>query len=131
MTDVQALLASVGLTFSMVVTAASMRARLWTVPGMLIAFGNRDKVPDPSPAAARADRAAKNMLEAMVFFLGVMLAASLAGADRERVALGAQIFFFARLVYFFVYVAGIPFLRTAIWGVGLAGIGVVGLAALG
>jgi len=39
-----------------------------------------------------------------------------------RVAIGAQIFFWARLAYFPVYLAGIKYLRTAVWTVGLIGL---------
>jgi uncharacterized MAPEG superfamily protein len=36
--------------------------------------------------------------------------------------LGAQLFFWARLVYAFVYLAGIPWLRTGVWTVSVIGL---------
>jgi uncharacterized MAPEG superfamily protein len=36
--------------------------------------------------------------------------------------LGAQLFFWARLAYAFVYLAGIPWLRTAVWTVSVIGL---------
>jgi uncharacterized MAPEG superfamily protein len=35
--------------------------------------------------------------------------------------LGAQLFFWARLAYALVFIAGIPWLRTAIWTVSVIG----------
>jgi uncharacterized MAPEG superfamily protein len=35
--------------------------------------------------------------------------------------LGAQLFFWARLTYALVYLAGIPWLRTAVWAVSVIG----------
>jgi uncharacterized MAPEG superfamily protein len=35
--------------------------------------------------------------------------------------LGAQIFFWARVVYAAVYLAGIPWVRTAVWAVSVIG----------
>jgi len=37
-------------------------------------------------------------------------------------ALGAQLYFWARVVYLPVYVVGIPYLRTLVWVVSLAGL---------
>ena len=71
--------------------------------------------------AGRADRAAKNMLEGMVMFLAVVLAAQLAGKGAQA-AIGASVFFWARLVYWPIYMAGIIYLRTAVWFVSIIGL---------
>ena len=39
-----------------------------------------------------------------------------------KVLLGAEVFFWSRLVYLVVYYAGIPVLRTAVWGVSIVGL---------
>jgi uncharacterized MAPEG superfamily protein len=54
------------------------------------------------------------MLEALAFFAALILVAQLAGKTNAATALGAQLFFWARLVYVPVYIIGIPWLRTAI-----------------
>ena len=123
--DLYYLAASAILTFVMVLIASLVRARAWTPAGLAIAFGNRDKLPEATPLAGRAERAAKNMLEGMLLFAAVMLAAQIAGVVGPRVALGAQIFFWARLVYFPVYLAGITYVRTAVWTVGMVGLGII------
>jgi uncharacterized MAPEG superfamily protein len=58
-----------------------------------IGFGNRDNLPEPTPLAARADRAARNMLENLVLFVAAIVAARFSGADPQDLALGSQLFF--------------------------------------
>ncbi len=128
MTDIHYLLASTVLTFLMVLTAPTLRNREWTTAGMVIGFGNRDVLPEQTPLAGRADRAAKNMIENMVLFLGAFVACHAAGKSQTT---GAAIFFFARLAYWFIYLIGIPYVRTLLWAVGLFGIGWIGMTALG
>lgn len=109
------------LTWIMLLTASLIRVRGWTPKGFLLAAGNRDNLPEPTPLAGRADRAAKNMLENLVLFAVVVLVARLGGVAPNDIAPGAAVFFWARVAYFFIYLAGIPHLRTAAWAVGVAG----------
>jgi uncharacterized MAPEG superfamily protein len=113
------------VTWMMLIVASLMRARAWTLPGLMLALGNREKMPDASPLAARADRAARNTLENFVLFAVIVLAAHATGTNDPRVELGAQIFFIARLVYIPIYLAGIPYLRTADYVVSLAGLAMI------
>ncbi len=113
------------LTWIMVLTAGGLRAMGAGKDAMAVAAGNRDNMPPPSPLSGRADRAAKNMLENMLLFAVLVLAAHIAGVLGPRVALGAQVFFWARLVYWFVYLAGIPYLRTVVWTVGTVGLAII------
>ncbi|MBV9977099.1 MAG: MAPEG family protein, partial [Hyphomicrobiales bacterium] len=48
--------------------------------------------------------------------------AVVAQKTNSTTALGAEIFFWARLVYAIIYAAGIPWLRTAVWGVSVIGL---------
>ena len=72
--------------------------------------------------AGRAQRAHRNMLENLVLFAALVLVAQVAGKTNATTALGAQLFFWARLVYAPVYWAGVPWLRTGVWAVSLVGI---------
>lgn len=123
--DVQMLVASAVLTWVMLLSASLIRVRFWTPAGLLAAFGNRDDLPAPTPLAGRAERAARNMLENLVLLVALITAARLAGASQHAVDLGAQIFFFSRLLYFPVYLAGIVYLRTAIWAVSIGGLALI------
>lgn len=84
--------------------------------------GNREGMPVLSGWAGRAQRAHFNMLESLAVFAIVVLVANVAGRANETTALGAQIFFWGRLAYAIVYLAGIPWLRTLVWTVSIAGI---------
>ena len=121
MTTVQALVWSGILTLVMLLVASGFCAKVWEPGGAQVAFGNREGMPPALGLAGRADRAAKNQMEAMVLFLALVLAAQVAGKGTQA-AYGATIFFWARLVYWPVYVAGIIYLRTLIWFVSLFGL---------
>jgi uncharacterized MAPEG superfamily protein len=87
--------------------------------------GNRENFPALAGWAGRADRAYRNMLQNLVLFTALVLVAVVAGKTNSTTLLGAQLFFWARLAYAFVYLAGIPWLRTAVWGVSIAGLVVI------
>jgi uncharacterized MAPEG superfamily protein len=89
--------------------------------GLSVLAGNRERVPPLTGWAHRAGRAHANMLENLIVFVILVLVAHAAGRLNEMTLLGAQLFFWARLAYAIVYVAGIPWLRTAIWAVSLVG----------
>lgn len=124
-TDLELVAYAVVLTWVMVFSAGFLRVRGWSPAGMKVAFGNRHDVPEPPPAIARADRAAKNMLESLPLFIGLVAVAHLGGRHGERVELGAQLFFWGRVAYWPIYIAGIPVLRTLVWWVSIAGLGVI------
>lgn len=82
----------------------------------------RDGVPNPlTGVAARVDRATRNFLETFVFFAAAVLAVVIAQKTNSWTALGAQIYFWARVAYLPVYAVGIPYLRTVVWAVGFYG----------
>ncbi len=124
------LLASVLLYWVMLLFASLYHVKGWTWPGMLLAFGSRDKLPDRTLTMARADRAAKNMGENLIIFTAVALTAVVAGAAREQTTLGAQIFFYSRVIYWPLYLSGVAYFRTLIWAISLAGIALIALASL-
>jgi uncharacterized MAPEG superfamily protein len=110
------------LSWSMIVVAALWRVGAFSPAGLERAFGNRSHIPEAAPAAARADRAAKNMIENVVLFVVVLTAARLNGADAHALTPGAAVFFWARLAYWPVYIVGIPYLRTVLWATSLCGL---------
>jgi uncharacterized MAPEG superfamily protein len=114
----QALAASAVLTWVMIMAAALLRSKMWTPDGLKFAFGNRENALDSTELAGRADRAAKNMLENMVLFTALFAAVKLSGSSPgSSFVESTNIFFFARLAYWIVYLLGIPYVRTAIWAV--------------
>lgn len=83
--------------------------------------GNREDVPAMTGWVGRAQRAHRNMLENLVLFAALVLVAHIAGKATATALLGAQIFFWARLAYAAIYLAGIPWLRTGVWLVSVVG----------
>ena len=90
--------------------------------GLPMLAGNRDGMPEIRGWGGRAARAHRNMLENLVLFAALVLVAVAAGRTNAMTLLGAQIFMYARLAYAVVYVAGIPWLRTAVWTVSVVGL---------
>jgi uncharacterized MAPEG superfamily protein len=130
MTDLDYLIYSVLLTWLMLVSASLLRAKAWTLSGLRVVFGNRADVPDPTPMAGRAERAAKNMLENLVLFVAILFAGHAANVQPELLTRGAATFFWARLLYWPVYLAGGIYLRTVVWTVALTGLSLIARAAL-
>jgi uncharacterized MAPEG superfamily protein len=109
---------SVALMFAQMLLAVS-GATLQV--GLVKLAGNREDVPAMSGWTGRAQRAHRNMLENLVLFAALVLVAHAAGKTNAMVVLGAQLFFWARLAYALIYVAGIPWLRTGAWTVSVVG----------
>ena len=117
--DLQMLVWSAALALlQMLVAAMGAQGQV----GLPMLAGNRDSVPPLTGWAGRAKRAHYNMLESLVVFAIVVIVAHLAGKANAATALGAALFLWARLAYAIVYVVGVPWLRTAVWAVSVAGI---------
>jgi uncharacterized MAPEG superfamily protein len=110
------------VTWLTLLAASLIRAKGWTPAGTKIALGNRDNLPEATPLAGRAQRTAVNTLENFLFFAAIALVAQAVGNTSPRITTGAEMFFWARIVYIPVYYAGIVYLRTAVWLVGSIGL---------
>lgn len=93
-----------------------------TQVGLPALAGNREGMAPLTGWAGRAQRAHRNMLENLVIFAAFILIAQVAGKANGMTTLGAELFFWARLVYAAVYVAGITWLRTGVWAVSVVGL---------
>jgi len=120
--DLAFLVWSVALCVAQMLVAASAKAPLVGLPALA---GNRDNMPSVTGFAGRASRAHGNMLENLVLFAALVLVAHVGGRANEMTALGAQLFFWARLAYAVIYLIGIPWLRTGAWLVSMAGLVVI------
>jgi uncharacterized MAPEG superfamily protein len=110
------------LTWLCLMTASLIRWRAWSAKGMNTALGNRHDAPPVGALQGRADRAAQNTLENFVLFAAVALIAQAAGAASGRATLGAEIFFWGRIVYFAVYLIGVSYLRSIVYGASMVGL---------
>jgi uncharacterized MAPEG superfamily protein len=94
--------------------------------GLPWGVGARDEPAAPlGTFGGRIERAFKNFLETFVFFLGAVLMVQVLDKHTPSTALGAQLFFWARLAYLPAYALGIPWVRTLLWAAALVGIGMV------
>lgn len=83
--------------------------------------GNRDTPLEGKGWVGRAQRAHRNMIESLLPFAVLVLAAEVAGIANPNTVLGAQLYFYGRVAYSVLYLAGVPWLRTIAWAVSLAG----------
>jgi len=120
--DLSLLMWSVVLMFGQMLVAVS-GATLQV--GLAPLAGNREGLPAPTGWAGRAQRAHRNMLENLVLFAALVLVAHVAGKANAMTHLGAQLFFWGRLAYAAIYLAGIPWLRTGIWFVSVVGMALI------
>ena len=85
-------------------------------------LGARDNLPEYNSAVGRTKRATSNMLESMIMFAPLILVAHATGRLNDMTALGAAIYFWARLAYAPTYWFGIPVVRTLAWFASVVGI---------
>ena len=82
------------------------------VQGLANAVGYPD---DPKPLASWAQRMKKahyNAVENLVMFAALVLMLNALGISNATTVMACNIYFWARLVHYLVYTAGIPWLRT-------------------
>ena len=94
--------------------------------------GPRDDSPRPlTGAAGRLDRASRNFLETFGFFAVAVLLLVQSQKGTDQSAMGAQLYFWARVAYIPAYALGISYVRTAIWAASMAGLVMVLLPLFG
>jgi uncharacterized MAPEG superfamily protein len=115
------------LTFVQMLVAVSGATLQVGLPALV---GNREGLAACTGWAGRATRAHRNMLENLVLFAALVLVAAIAGKTNSTTLLGAQIFVWARVAYAVIYIAGLPWLRTAAWVVSVIGLAMIFLQLL-
>jgi len=118
-TDLTYLVWAVALTIVQVLVASS--GAMIQIPLPVLA-GNREAALDARGWVGRAQRAHRNMLESLVLFAALVLVAHVSGRANATTALGAAMFFYARLAYAVIYWIGIAWVRTLVWCIAVAGL---------
>ncbi len=90
--------------------------------GLSYGLSPRDEKKPLTGVGARVERAFANYMQTFPFFVAAVLVAHVAGRHSWLTVTGAQLYFWARLVYVPLYAAGIPVARTVAFGVALLGI---------
>src|ERR1700760_3812189 len=105
--EIKLLVWSVALAFVQVVIAV-LGAQMQV--GLPMLAGNRENMPQITGWAGRANRAHHNMTANLLLFAILVLVAQVTSKLDATTALGAQLFFWARLAYAVIYIAGFPWL---------------------
>ena len=88
--------------------------------------GARDTTPAATrPLTGRLERAQANLFETLPLFIGAVLIAHVIGAESPLTLWGTALYFWARVVYVPLYAFGVPYVRSLVWLVSLAGLGMV------
>jgi len=88
------------------------------------------EAPPPRPVTARLQRAQANLFETLPLFIGAVLIAHVSGSEGDLTLWGCWMYLIARIVYIPLYAAGIPYVRSLVWLVSLAGLVMVLAAVL-
>ena len=130
MTETTMLLWSVVLGLVQIAIAAMAGSNDLGLPYNL---SSRDEPPPKSLSklAGRLTRAANNFRETFGLFAVSVILVVLLHRQNNVSALGAELYFWARVVYVPVYALGIAVVRTVIWTISIVGIVMVLLAAFG
>ena len=125
--DLKYLLFSTLLCFVQVLIAATGANQAVGLPTLA---GNREGLSVLTGWAGRAKRAHLNMIENLVLFAALVLIAVASGKANAMTAMGAMVFFWGRLAYAVIYLAGIAWLRTAAWFVSVIGMALIAIELL-
>lgn len=109
---------SVALTFVLVLIATTLASTTVPMPKLM---GNREDMPELPGIVGRAQRAHLNMLESLPLFIALVLVTELAHRNNAMTHWGVLLFFWGRVAHAVVYLAGIPGVRTLVWGVSVVG----------
>jgi uncharacterized MAPEG superfamily protein len=92
--------------------------------------GSRDNLNEPGSFQARTKRIVDNHREGLLIFAPLVIVAALSNISNEMTVLGAQLFFYARVVHAVLYLSGVPWVRPAAWLAGIIGCVMIFLALL-
>ncbi len=93
--------------------------------GLMAQAGSRDSLPEPTVLRKRLQRLTANLQENLVIFAIVVLAANAVGVSNDTTAMGATLFFYARVAHAIIYAFGWPVIRPLFYFAGLCGIAVI------
>lgn len=93
--------------------------------------GPRDQVMPPTgKITGRLERAQANLFETLPLFIAAVLIAHVAGREGSTTRLGAELYFWGRVVYLPLYVLGVPVVRSLVWVASLVGMLLIFFAVL-
>ncbi len=110
-----------GLVHLLLAILGSVQAR-----GMPWAVGARDEpTPPNTTVGARLERAHRNFTETFPLFAAAVLVQASLNEQSDLGGIGAQVYFYSRVLYLPLYALGLPWVRTLAFTAATAGIGIV------
>ena len=106
---------------AMLMPLTYLYGEMQTPGGLEWGLSNRDQHLQFPPWVDRAKRAHNNLLENLPPFAILVLVAHVTGHLNFWTALGAGLFFFARVLYAAIYIAGLTGIRTGVYFIGVLG----------
>ena len=116
------------LTYLVWTVALTMAQLLLVIVGAMLQVplpvlaGNRETAVECRGWVGRAQRAHRNMLESVALFAILVLVAQVTGQANAMTALGAAVFFWARVAYTAIYLAGVTWVRSLLFAVSMTGL---------
>jgi uncharacterized MAPEG superfamily protein len=112
--------ATLALALANILWAGSVRTKQY---GRDWNMGARDETMPPlNPLAGRLLRAQANLYETLPLFIAAVLGAAYLDRLGWKTEVGASLYFIGRLIYLPLYAAGVPKLRTLVFGVASIGL---------
>lgn len=81
--------------------------------------------PPPRPVTARLQRAQANLFETLPLFAAAVLIANATGRESDLTLWGCCLYLGARVLYVPLYAAGVPLVRSLVWTVSIAALGMI------
>jgi len=117
-TDLKMLIATATLALLSFMPYFLAYIKYWGITGIV---GNRENLPALPLWAQRSLAAHANLTENLVHFSVLVIVAHVTTVSNDITAMGATLFFWARVAYLAIYIAGIPWLRTMAFMAGWVG----------
>jgi uncharacterized MAPEG superfamily protein len=109
---------SVALLFVLILVQALAGVLAQGLPAMA---GSRDHLGEPGVLQARTKRVVDNHREGLLLFAPLVLTAAVTDVTTQWTVLGAQLFFYSRVVHALLYLTAVPWIRPLAWAAGIAG----------
>jgi len=95
--------------------------------GLIWGLGSRDDARKSTPLQARSARTIANHIEGMMLFVPLVLVAELLQLSTSLTMIGAGLYIAGRSAFAVFYLAGVPYLRSAAWGISVIGIAILAI----
>ena len=94
--------------------------------GLAWGLGNRDEVREKTDLQLRTARTVANHIEGMMVFVPLALIVAMSDLSSTVTIWGTGLYLLGRALFAPLYLIGVPYLRSVVWGISLVGILLIG-----